>query len=91
MLMTEYGIDKDHVIMHHHVTGKLCPAMWCHDESELEGWRKFQKMFGYLDDTSPSNSVLYYVQVGAFSSRANAEAYLETVKKNYPSAFIKTM
>lgn len=34
---------------------------------------------------------MYYVQVGAFSSKANAEKYLETVKKDYPNAFIKTM
>ena len=33
----------------------------------------------------------YYVQVGAFKSKANAEKYLETVKKDYPNAFIKTM
>lgn len=44
MLMQEYGIDSDHVIMHHHVTGKLCPAMWCHDEAELAGWRRFKEM-----------------------------------------------
>ena len=43
MLMEKYGIDSDHVIMHHHVTGKLCPAMWCHDEGEPEGWRKFKE------------------------------------------------
>ena len=43
MLMEKYGIDSDHVIMHHHVTGKLCPAMWCHDEAELKGWRKFKE------------------------------------------------
>ena len=34
---------------------------------------------------------MYYVQVGAFSSKQNAEKYLETVKKDYPNAFIKTM
>ena len=43
MLMQKYGIDSDHVIMHHHVTGKLCPAMWCHDEAELEGWKQFKE------------------------------------------------
>ena len=34
---------------------------------------------------------MYYVQVGAFKSKANAEAYLAKVKKVYPSAFIKEM
>ena len=37
------------------------------------------------------DSKMYYVQVGAFSSKANAEKYLEKVKKDYPGAFIKTM
>lgn len=37
-----------------------------------------------------TNAAKYYVQVGAFSSKANAEAYLATVKKTYPDAFIKT-
>lgn len=34
---------------------------------------------------------MYYVQVGAFSSKENAEKYLEAVKKDYPSAFIKVI
>lgn len=89
MLMSEYGIDSDHVIMHHHVTGKLCPAMWCHDESELSGWRKFQKMFGYSVNDKPVSEVLYCVQVGAFSSEKNALNFLADVKKKFPAAFIK--
>lgn len=98
-LMHEYNIPADHVIMHHHVTGKLCPAMWTHNDTELEGWRKFQKMFGYNASTTvsaptattPADGKLYYVQVGAFKSKENAEKYLETVKKDYPNAFIKIM
>ncbi|MEE0276201.1 MAG: SPOR domain-containing protein, partial [Oscillospiraceae bacterium] len=38
-----------------------------------------------------NNTKLFYVQVGAFSSRENAEAYLAKVKKYYPGAFIKVM
>ncbi len=38
-----------------------------------------------------NNKKMFYVQVGAFSSRENAEAYLAKVKKDYPSAFIKVM
>ena len=74
--------------MHHQVTGKLCPAMWVHSESELEGWKRFRKMF--TASTAESNQ-MFYVQVGAFSSKANAEKYLEKVKKDYPNAFIKAM
>ena len=87
-LMAEYKISADHVIMHHHVTGKLCPAMWTHSEAELAGWRKFQNMFA--PETVKSEE-MFYVQVGAFKSRENAEAYLKTVKKDYPGAFIKSM
>ena len=98
-LMREYNIPADHVIMHHHVTGKLCPAMWTHNDAELEGWRKFQKMFGYDASktastptaTAPDNGKLYYVQVGAFKSKENAENYLKEVQKKYPGAFIKKM
>lgn len=38
-----------------------------------------------------SSASMYYVQVGAFKSKANAEAYLATVKKDYPGAFIKVI
>ena len=41
-LMSEYGIPKDNVIMHHEVNGKLCPAMWTQSEDKLSGWREFQ-------------------------------------------------
>ena len=98
-LMREYNIPAGHVIMHHHVTGKLCPAMWTHNDAELEGWRKFQKMFGYNTSkpvstpttTTPDDGKLYYVQVGAFKSKENAENYLKEVQKKYPGAFIKKM
>lgn len=33
----------------------------------------------------------YYVQVGAFASKENAERYLESVKRFYPEAFVKEM
>lgn len=63
-------------------------AMWVHSESELEGWKRFRKMF--TASTAESNK-MFYVQVGAFKSRENAEAYLAEVKKKYPGAFIKVM
>ena len=42
-LMQKYNIAKENVIMHHHVTGKLCPAMWSNEEADLQGWYDFQK------------------------------------------------
>ena len=34
-------------------------------------------------------TIMYHVQVGAFEKRENAEKMLETVKQDYPNAFIK--
>ncbi len=41
-LMDLYDIDSDHVIMHHHVTGKVCPNPWCVSESRLSQWYAFK-------------------------------------------------
>lgn len=40
-LLQTYNIDKDHIIMHHQVTGKLCPQPWTKNEQALVGWRTF--------------------------------------------------
>lgn len=53
-------------------------------------WDKFKATVNkYLSDLQ--NPKLYYVQVGAFSSKVNAEKYLSEVKKTYPNAFIKNI
>lgn len=52
-LMKEYEVDLNHVIMHHHVTGKICPAMWTHNETELSGWKNFLKMIDGNADSVP--------------------------------------
>lgn len=46
-LMEQYNIDLDHVIMHNHVTGKLCPAMWCQTEQSLDKWDAFKQRLKY--------------------------------------------
>lgn len=38
-LMKTYSIPKERVIMHHHVTGKLCPQPWCIDNAALAKWQ----------------------------------------------------
>lgn len=40
-LMEKFNIDIDHVIMHHHVTGKVCPNPWTLTEKSLSGWYDF--------------------------------------------------
>ena len=42
-LMKTYNIPTDRVIMHHHVTGKLCPQPWCINPRRLDGWNKFKE------------------------------------------------
>lgn len=36
-----YKINKSHIIMHHQVTGKLCPQPWCKNEQSLHEWKSF--------------------------------------------------
>ena len=40
-LMKTYNIDINHVIMHHMVTGKICPNPWTVNESRLVNWYDF--------------------------------------------------
>ena len=41
-LMQKYSIPADRVIMHHQVTGKLCPQPWCLNDARLAGWNRFK-------------------------------------------------
>lgn len=49
-LMKTYNIPADRVIMHHHVTGKLCPQPWCLNDSRLNGWYRFKKRLEVEED-----------------------------------------
>jgi N-acetylmuramoyl-L-alanine amidase CwlA len=40
-LMHKYNIDANHVIMHHHRTGKICPNPWCVKEDRLKYYHEF--------------------------------------------------
>lgn len=72
-LMKKYAITAGKVVRHYDLTGKLCPAYYV-DEAR---WAALHERI-----TSESkSSALYRVQVGAFSSRANAEAYMKKLKK----------
>ena len=96
-LMKEYNIDADHVIRHYDVTGKLCPGIigWNAESGSEAKWEQFKKNISQTatntTTTTTENKKLYYVQVGAFNVRENAEKYLKEVKKHYPNAFIKIM
>lgn len=72
-LMKKYAIPAGKVVRHYDLTGKLCPAYYVDEER----WAALHERI-----TSESkSSALYRVQVGAFSSRTNAEAYMQKLKK----------
>lgn len=78
-LMKKYSISADKVVRHYDLTGKHCP-MYYVDETR---WAALHDSI-----TAVPAKKLYRVQVGAFSSKANAEAYLNKVKEAGFNAFI---
>ena len=83
-LMKEYNIDADHVIRHYDVTGKPCPGIigWNKESGSEAEWEKFKASISNCGNTK------YFVQVGAFSIKTNADNMLNKVKKAGFSAFI---
>lgn len=81
-LMSDYNITADKVLRHYDLTGKYCPAYYV-DSSR---WSVLHDRItsgascatGASGATEPKKT-LYRIQMGAFSSRKNADAYLEKV------------
>ena len=92
-LMVEYNIPASNVIRHYDVTGKPCPGIigWNAESGSEVEWQKFKADISGTNVTFTNGAAKYYVQVGAFSVKANAEEFLKEVKKTYPKAFIKTI
>lgn len=93
-LCEKYNLTSDDIIRHYDVTGKQCPLYWSptkYQSADVANARfaAFKNKVAVLIKKEEKPVAKYYVQVGAFSSKANAEAYLATVKKTYPDAFIK--
>ena len=94
----KYKIDRNHVIRHYDVNGKPCPGIigYNTDSGSDNLWNSFKDRLrlktgssGSTSTTSGSVDKLYYVQVGAFKSKSNAEEYLnKKVKPVYSYAFI---
>lgn len=80
-LMKKYSISADKVVRHYDLTGKHCP-MYYVDETR---WAALHDSITAA--AAPANK-LYRVQVGAFSSKSNAEAYLKKVKESGFNAFL---
>lgn len=71
-------------------------AQWIIDNTEVIGETIAKGICNYLGVTfkaaaskpTTEGNVIYRVQVGAFSVKANAEAYLKKAQKEFPAAFI---
>lgn len=85
-LMKEYNIDINHVIMHHMVTGKLCPQPWCLNESRLSGWQGFLNKLGGIQVQQISTPVQTPAPAAAYLVKINTDVL--NVRKgpgaNYP-------
>lgn len=81
-LMKKYNIPIERVIMHHSVTGKACPAMWTHNESELKGYYDFLQSIdkGYKPVVSkpatPTSTLPYKIKVKDESLNVRSDAGL---------------
>ncbi|MBP1546612.1 MAG: N-acetylmuramoyl-L-alanine amidase, partial [Oscillospiraceae bacterium] len=98
-LCEKFGLNPmNDIIRHYDVTGKQCPLYWSPTKfvSKAIADGRFtafkERVSGLMKSVSDEDTEkLYYVQVGAFRSKSNAEAFLLTVREQYPSAFIKVM
>ena len=76
------NLPKDEICVLPHPY-KVCPVYI------IPHWKAFVlRVSGFQ---KPIAKPKYYVQVGAFASKENAERYLESVKRFYPEAFVKEM
>ena len=80
-LMQKYNISADKVVRHYDLTGKLCPYFYIDNKR----WAALHK---YITTPKQETSTLYRVQVGAFSSKAKANAFLKSLKKAGFDGFI---
>lgn len=80
-LMKKYNIPAGNVLRHYDLTGKYCPWYYV-DEN------RWAVLHEYITSAAVKPKKLYRVQVGAFSSRENAEQYMNKVKAAGFGAFI---
>ena len=89
-LCRKFGLTADDIIRHYDVTGKHCPLWYVSHPEDFTAFKN--KVRAALSgNTDVPKQKRYYVQVGAFGSRENAEKYLDKVKKDYLEAFIKVI
>lgn len=91
-LMGKYNIPIENVVMHHEVTGKVCPNPYCVNESRLSEWNKFKS--DILDQKE--EKVLFKIKVTTSGLNVRKEpkvAYgniVEVVTKGYEADISET-
>lgn len=78
-LMKTYNIPKERVIMHHNVTGKLCPQPWCIDNNALNKWYEFKKKLTGGSSTTVNYTVKVTEKTG-LNCRSGASTYFGIIK-----------
>lgn len=86
-LMDKYNIPIENVVQHHKWSGKNCP-LYLRSGSRGITWGGFKNLL--KQPLNQKDGKMYYVQVGAFKVKSNAEKRLKEAKKYFPDAFIKT-
>jgi N-acetylmuramoyl-L-alanine amidase CwlA len=79
-LMLQYNIPIDRVIMHHHVTGKLCPQPWTLNQERLTGWYDFTKRLSDGEDEEMIETINMDVNGKALKADAiikNGETFIK--------------
>lgn len=89
-LCRKFGLTADDIIRHYDVTGKRCPLWYVSHPEDFKALKERVRA-ALSGNTEAAGEKMYYVQVGAFGSRDNAERFLEMVKNDYPEAFIKVI
>lgn len=89
-LCRKFGLTTDDIIRHYDVTGKHCPLWYVSHPEDFMALKDKVRSALAVSSEAPKQK-MYYVQVGAFGSKDNAEKFLQSVKKDYPEAFIKVI
>ena len=79
-LMAKFKIPAAKVLRHYDLTGKLCPAYYVDDNR----WAALHERI----TSDRKSGALYRVQVGAFRSKDNAEAYAAKIRQAGFNAFV---
>ena len=89
-LMKQYNIPASNIMYHKTWNGKNCPHRLLDMGVTVEDYRK-RASAKYNAMYNGASTVLYTVQIGAYSQRENAEKALANAKKAGFSAFIKEL